>query len=151
MLRRHKSEVLNDLPEKSVIVQYCEMEDAQQEFYRQTRNQFRDKFLDKQSDRRNAIALLEGLMRLRQAANHPVMVQKDYAESSGKYELVCEMIQDICRQGNKALVFSSFTEHLKLYRQYLDEHNIRYCYIDGSTKDRQEQVELFQNSDDYPL
>lgn len=151
MLRRHKSDVLNDLPEKSVIVQYCEMEDAQQEFYRQTRNQFRDKFLDKQSDRHNAIALLEGLMRLRQVANHPVMVQKDYAESSGKYELVCEMIQDICRQGNKALVFSSFTEHLKLYRQYLDEHNIRYCYIDGSTKDRQEQVELFQNSDDYPL
>lgn len=150
LLRRHKSEVLSDLPEKSIIVQYCEMDDAQQEFYRQIRNQFRDKILDQKSGQQNAIALLEGLMRLRQAANHPLLADKNYTGSSGKFELVCEMLDDIHRQGNKALVFSSFTEHLKLFRQQLDEQGLKYCYIDGSTKDRQEQVEIFQQSDDYP-
>ena len=151
LLRRHKSEVLKDLPEKSIIVQYCDMDDSQQEFYRQTRNQFRDKILDQKSGQHHAIALLEGLMRLRQAANHPLMVDKNYTGSSGKYELVCEMLDDIYRQGSKALVFSSFTEHLKLFREYLDEQQLNYCYIDGSTKDRQEQVEKFQSNDDYPF
>jgi len=151
LLRRHKSEVLHDLPEKSIIVQYCDMDESQQEFYRQTRNQFRDKILDQKSGQHHAIALLEGLMRLRQAANHPLMVDKNYTGSSGKYELVCEMLDDIYRQGSKALVFSSFTEHLKLFREYLDDQKLKYCYIDGSTRDRQEQVETFQNSDEYPF
>ena len=151
LLRRHKSEVLHDLPEKSIIVQYCEMDESQQEFYRQTRNKFRDKILDQKGGQQNAIALLEGLMRLRQAANHPLMVDKTYPGSSGKFELVCEMLDDIQRQGSKALIFSSFTEHLKLFRQQLDEQKLNYCYIDGSTKDRQEQVDIFQNNDDYPF
>lgn len=151
LLRRHKNEVLNDLPEKSIIVQYCDMDESQQEFYRETRNQFRDKMLDQKNSRQNAIALLEGLMRLRQAANHPVLADKQYTGSSGKFELVCEMLDDIRRQGNKALVFSSFTEHLKLFRRYLDEQQVNYCYIDGSTSDRKEQVDRFQTSDDYPF
>jgi superfamily II DNA or RNA helicase len=151
LLRRHKSEVLHDLPEKSIIVQYCDMDDSQQEFYRQIRNQFRDRLLDQKKSNQNAIALLEGLMRLRQAANHPVLVDKAYTGGSGKFELVCEMLEDIQRQGNKALVFSSFTGHLRLFRSYLDEQNFNYCYIDGSTTDRQEQVEKFQSDDDYPF
>ena len=151
LLRRHKSEVLNDLPEKSIIVQYCNMDEAQQEFYRQTRNRFRDRILEQKNGSKNAIALLEGLMRLRQSANHPVLVDSGYSESSGKFELVCEMLEDIQRQGNKALVFSSFTEHLKLFRRYLDEKELRYCYIDGSSNDRQQQVETFQNNDEYPF
>lgn len=151
LLRRHKREVLKDLPEKSIIVQYCEMDEMQQEFYRQTRNQFRDKILDQKSNQQNAIALLEGLMRLRQAANHPLLVDKKYTGGSGKFEVVCEMLNDIQRQGNKALVFSSFTQHLTLFRRQLDEQQLKYCYIDGSTSDRREQVELFQNDDDYPF
>lgn len=151
LLRRHKSQVLKDLPAKTVIVQYCEMEEQQLEFYRETRNQYRDQILDQKNKTQNAIALLEGLMRLRQAANHPLLVDKNYTGGSGKLDLVCEMMEDIRQQGNKTLVFSSFTEHLKLIRNYLDEHNLKYCYIDGSTKDRQQQVETFQNNDDFPF
>ena len=127
------------------------MYEAKQEFYRQTRNRFRDRILEQKNGSKNAIALLEGLMRLRQSANHPVLVDSGYSESSGKFELVCEMLEDIQRQGNKALVFSSFTEHLKLFRRYLDEKELRYCYIDGSSNDRQQQVETFQNNDEYPF
>lgn len=151
LLRRNKNQVLKDLPEKTIIVQYCDMDEQQQEFYRQTRNTFRDKILERKDAQQNAIALLEGLMRMRQAANHPVLVDKNFSGGSGKLELVCEMLEDIRQQGNKALVFSSFTQHLKLFRDYLDEQQLNYCYIDGSTKDRQQQVETFQNNDDYPF
>lgn len=153
MLRRHKQEVLKDLPEKSVIIQYCEMSDVQQEFYRNLRNQFRDQWLEQKTNSNppNAIVLLEGLLRLRQAANHPVLADKNYTQSSGKFEMICEMLQDIHKQGNKALIFSSFTEHLRLYRQHLDESEIRYCYIDGSTKNRELEVARFQEEDDYPF
>lgn len=149
LLRRTKSEVLTELPEKSIFVQTCSMSTAQSEFYNQTRNFFRDKYMDAihNSDKLNTMLLLEGLLRLRQSANHPVLVDKDFSESSGKFETVAQMLDDVIAQGDKVLVYSSFVEHLKLYCLLLDEKHIPYCYLDGSTVDRKQQVELFQNDD----
>lgn len=153
LLRRHKKDVLKDLPQKNIIVHPCEMSEEQHKYYRELRNSYREKFLDGKGDKKgvNAVILLEGLLRLRQAANHPVLIDKEYTESSGKFEAVIEMLNDVLSQGDKVLVFSTFVEHLKLYRNYLNEHNILYCYLDGSTKDRQEQVERFQQQDDYQV
>jgi superfamily II DNA or RNA helicase len=153
MLRRKKTEVLKDLPEKNIIVQHCEMPPAQETFYKTLRNSYREKFLGgtKKGEKLNPFVLLEGLLRLRQAANHPVIIDKEFADNSGKFEMVLQLLGDVIDQGDKVLIFSSFVEHLKLYRQYLDEQGIRYCYIDGSTKDRKEQVEKFQESDDFPV
>ncbi len=153
LLRRNKSEVLTDLPEKTIIVQQCKMSEEQEQQYRDIRNSYRDKFIENvdSNKRVNAIVLLEGLLRLRQISNHPSMVDKDYSGSSGKYDMATQMMSDVINQGDKVLVFSSFVEHLKIYRHYLDMQDINYCYIDGSTKNRQEQVDLFQNSDDYQV
>ena len=153
LLRRNKKTVLKDLPEKTIIVQKCYMNESQLEFYRQTRNNYRDKFLEEKNNQKNvsAILLLEGLLRLRQIANHPVLVDKTFAQTSGKFETVTQMLEDVIQSGDKVLVFSSFVEHLKLYRTYLDERNIQYCYLDGSTKDRKEQVEKFQHNDAFPV
>ncbi|MDD4967893.1 MAG: DEAD/DEAH box helicase [Paludibacter sp.] len=153
LLRRNKSSVLKELPEKTIIVQTCYMNESQQEFYRQTRNNYRDRFLEAmgKNDKLSPILLLEGLLRLRQTANHPVLVDKDFTQTSGKFETVTQMMVDVVQSGEKVLVFSSFVEHLKLYKTYLDERKIQYCYLDGSTKDRKEQVEKFQKSDDYPV
>jgi len=149
LLRRNKTEVLTDLPEKSIIVQWCDMSDEQQRFYRDVRNSYRDKFLENKdsNDKVNPMILLEGLLRLRQSANHPLLAEKDYAEDSGKFDTVSQMLDEVVAQGDKVLVFSSFVEHLKLYRNYLDEKQIDYCYLDGSTKDRRGEVERFQNDD----
>jgi SNF2 family DNA or RNA helicase len=127
------------------------MNEPQREFYRETRNTYRDKFLGSTStdDRVNTMVLLEGLLRLRQTANHPVLVDTAYASDSGKFDMVCQMLEDVIAQGDKILVFSSFVEHLKLYRNYLDEQAIPYCYLDGSTADRQAEVERFQQDDTY--
>ena len=153
LLRRNKSSVLKELPEKTIIVQKCYMNESQNEFYRQIRNNYRDKFLEEKNKKEkvSSILLLEGLLRLRQTANHPVLVDKDFAETSGKFETVTQLMEDVIQSGEKVLVFSSFVEHLKLYKTYLDERQIQYCYLDGSTKDRQEQVEKFQNDDGYPV
>ena len=150
LLRRHKNAVLSDLPEKTIIVQTCEMSDEQQRFYRDIRNSYRDKFLESKDENNkiSPIILLEGLLRLRQSANHPKLVEGDYPGNSGKFEIVTQLLEDVIRQGDKVLIFSSFVEHLKLYKNYLDEREIQYCYLDGSTKDRKEQVERFQNTDD---
>ena len=153
LLRRNKSSVLKELPEKTIIVQKCFMNESQIEFYRQTRNNYRDRFLEEKNKNDNVspILLLEGLLRLRQIANHPVLVDNTFDQTSGKFETVTQMLEDIVQSGNKVLVFSSFVEHLKLYKTYLDERQIRYCYLDGSTKNRKEQVEKFQHEDSYPI
>lgn len=153
LLRRNKSEVLTELPEKSIIVQKCYMNESQQEFYRETRNNYRDKFLDEmgKEEKVSSIVILEGLLRLRQTANHPILVDKSFTHTSGKFETVTQMLEDVIHQGDKVLVFSSFVEHLKLYKKYLDDREINYCYLDGSTKDRREQVEKFQNKEDFPV
>ncbi len=153
LLRRHKSNVLKELPEKSIFVQYCDMTDDQHGFYKDIRNSYRDKFLENKdvNERVNPMIMLEGLLRLRQSANHPVLVDKEYTESSAKFETVCQLLQEVIAQGDKVLVFSSFVEHLKLYKNKLDSLSIPYCYLDGSTKDRKTQVENFQQNDEFQV
>jgi superfamily II DNA or RNA helicase len=153
ILRRTKAEVLPDLPEKQITVQWCDMTEAQHKRYKDYRNFYRDKFLNNKDEngRVNAFVLLEGLLRLRQIANHPILVDKSYNELSGKFELAFEMLQEITENDNKILVFSSFVEHLKLFRDTLDNSGIVYAYLDGSTKDRKEQVEKFQYNPDVKI
>ena len=147
LLRRIKKEVLTDLPEKLIISQMCDMTEEQKLFYRNIRNSYRDKFIEsKSSDEKvNPIILLEGLLRLRQTANHPVLADESYSEDSGKFETVTNMLNEVILQGDKVLLFSSFVQHLKLYRDYLDKNKIKYCYLDGSVKDRGNLVNQFQN------
>lgn len=150
MLRRHKKDVLTELPDKTITVQWCDMSDDQHRFYKDIRNSYRDKFIENKNEKNNkvnAIVLLEGLLRLRQSANHPVLADKTYTGDSGKFETVCEKLNEVLEQGDKVLIFSSFTEHLKIYRAYLDETGTPYCYLDGSTTDRKNEVERFQNDD----
>jgi len=126
------------------------MSDDQYRFYKDIRNSYRDKFIENKNDKNNkvnAIVLLEGLLRLRQSANHPVLADKTYAGDSGKFDTVCEKLNEVLEQGDKVLIFSSFTEHLKIYRNYLNETQIPYCYLDGSTTDRKAEVERFQNDE----
>ncbi|MBN2776691.1 MAG: DEAD/DEAH box helicase [Bacteroidales bacterium] len=151
LLRRKKSEVLNDLPDKTILLEYSDMLPEQQSFYRELRNRYRDLFIDNigKNGKLNSVVLLEGLMRLRQASNHPILVDHDFVGDSGKYNSVCLKINEIVSKDSKVLIYSSFVEHLKLYKNYLDSNKIKYCYLDGSTKDRQKQTEIFQNNPDY--
>lgn len=152
ILRRLKSRVAKDLPEKTISINYCEMNAEQQEFYLQIKNQYRHSILSPNEDSSKIkFNLLEGLLRLRQIANHPKLYDKNYSGESGKFNEVCEMLIAALSYNNKTLIFSSFTEHLKLFKNYLEEQNTPFCYLDGQTKDREQQVSLFQNNPDYKV
>jgi len=146
LLRRKKSEVLKDLPEKTILIEYSDMTSEQHSFYRDLRNQYRDLFIENigKQGKLNAIVLLKGLMRLRQASNHPVLVDTEYSGDSGKYNSVCLKINEIVAKKSKLLIYSSFVEHLKLYKHFLDDNQIKYCYLDGATTDREFQTKVFQ-------
>jgi SNF2 family DNA or RNA helicase len=97
------------------------------------------------------MVLLQGLTKLRQIANHPKMVDAEYEGDSGKMEEILSKIETATNEGHKVLVFSQFVKHLTIVREHLDEQNVSYAYLDGSTIDRQKQVELFQNDDSIKL
>jgi SNF2 family DNA or RNA helicase len=89
--------------------------------------------------------ILEGLTKLRQLANHPRMLEPSYAGDSGKMEDITHMLENALAEGHKVLVFSQFVKHLHLIRQHLKKNKIEFAYLDGSSIDRREQVERFNN------
>jgi SNF2 family DNA or RNA helicase len=95
--------------------------------------------------------LLQGLTKLRQLANHPAMVDESYSGDSGKMESLRHKIESAVLEGHKILIFSQFVKHLSLVRKHLDQSDIAYAYLDGSTKDRQGQVDLFQSNEDIKV
>ena len=70
---------------------------------------------------KSAIVVLQGLMKLRQISNHPVMAYDDYASGSGKFETVLQDMESVISEGHKILVFSSFVKHLDLYAAELEK------------------------------
>src|SRR5213078_1800529 len=98
------------------------------------------------------IQVLEALLRLRQAACHPGLIDpKRQGERSAKLDVLMEELREVIEGGHKALVFSQFTSLLRIVRNHLDAGGIAYEYLDGATRDRQVRVEHFQNDADCRL
>jgi SNF2 family DNA or RNA helicase len=154
ILRRLKSQVATDLPEKIINVKYSAMTAEQEEIYDEVKNYYREKIISdiKSTGRNNQqFTLLRGLTQLRQIANHPKLVRDNYTGDSGKLEDVTYMLQSTISEGHKVLVFSQFVRHLAIVKEYLEKEGISYAYLDGSTKDRQAQVEKFQDQEDIKV
>jgi superfamily II DNA or RNA helicase len=151
ILRRTKEQVARELPPKTEQTVYCEMEPEQRKLYNELRAHYRASLLGKiETDgiAKSKIQVLEALLRLRQAACHPGLVDpKRRGEGSAKLDTLINQIEEVVSEGHKALVFSQFTTLLGIVRERLDEAKVTYEYLDGKTKDRQERVERFQNDD----
>ena len=95
---------------------------------------------------KSKIHVLEALLRLRQAACHPGLLDKKRAhEPSAKLDVLLEQLREVLGEGHKALVFSQFTSLLAILRQRLESAGLQYEYLDGKTRDRQSRVDSFQN------
>jgi hypothetical protein len=150
MLRRHKSQVALDLPPKVESVHYCEMAEEQEQRYEETKSYYRNfilEHIEEEGISKSQIVVLQGLTKLRQLANHPRMIDESYEGESGKLEEIQSKLEELMSENHKVLIFSQFIRHLTIIRRYLDEKGIRYAYLDGSTIDRQAQVELFQQDE----
>lgn len=154
ILRRHKSQVATELPAKVENIHYCQMSKTQEEEYERVKSQYRNQILesiDEKGVNGSQILLLQGLTKLRQIANHPKMVDEKYEADSGKMEDILHMMHSALGDDHKILIFSQFVKHLTIFREYLDKEGIKYAYLDGATKDRQGQVEDFQQSEDIRI
>ncbi len=148
ILRRTKGQVAADLPEKTEQTLYCELDGPQRKLYDELREHYRQALLARVArDGMNQakIQILEALLRLRQAAIHPGLIDTARAgEPSAKLESLLPQLQEVVDEGHKALVFSQFTSMLGIVRTRLDGERIAYEYLDGQTRDRQARVERFQ-------
>lgn len=148
ILRRTKEQVLKDLPEKTEQTLYCELDTRQRKLYDELRDHYRAALTKRISDvgiKRAKIHVLEALLRLRQAACHPGLIDRaKQGQSSAKLETLLEQLDEIKQGGHKALVFSQFTSLLAIVRRELDARQVTYEYLDGKTRDRQDRVDRFQ-------
>jgi SNF2 family DNA or RNA helicase len=146
ILRRMKSQVATELPEKVENIQYSVMSPEQEKRYEEVKSYYRSKILDmidKEGVSNSKFTLLEGLTKLRQLANHPRMIDARYTGDSGKLEDVTHMLENALAEGHKLLVFSQFVKHLDIVREYVRNNRIEYAYLDGTSLDRKEQVDRF--------
>jgi len=154
ILRRHKSQVAKDLPKKIENVHYSDMTQEQETRYDEVKSFYRNKILDEietKGLKQSSFLLLQGLTKLRQIANHPYMVDPDYVDGSGKLEDISRMLENAIEQGHKILIFSQFVKHLSIVKNMLDEKGINYAYLDGSSTNRKQIVENFQNNPELKI
>lgn len=149
VLRRTKREVARDLPDKVEQTIYCQMAKDQEQLYNELRDHYRGSLMGmvrKQGLARSKMHVLEALLRLRQAACHPALLDEARIdEPSAKLDVLGLHLADLLEEGHKALVFSQFTSYLALVRRYLDERHISYEYLDGQTRNRKEHIDRFQS------
>lgn len=152
VLRRTKSQVAPELPPRSEQILECELAARQRVLYDELAEHLRATLLRQECHRglaRMSLQALEGLLRLRQIACHPALVDPFRAqEASGKLDVLMARVQSFAAEGHRCLVFSQFTELLHLARGRFRRAGIQHEYLDGKTSDRQERIDRFQNGTD---
>jgi len=146
ILRRIKSQVLEELPPRTEVTLEVTMSSEEMHFYEALRQNALE-ILERSSENKGRhLQILTEIMRLRQACCNPRLISQDNSIPSSKLDVFSSIIEELIASRHKALVFSQFIGHLDIIREYLDAQGITYQYLDGSTasKTRKEQVEDFQ-------
>ena len=155
ILRRTKQQVAPELPARNEDTMVCELGPVERKLYNQLRDHYRQAVLglvDRQGLKRSQFQILEALLRLRQAACHPGLIDpRKHAGSSAKLDALLERLDEARAEGHKALVFSQFTSFLAFVRRELDGRGVAYEYLDGQTRDRERRVARFQQDASCPL
>lgn len=164
ILRRQKADVLTDLPDKLESVVYAPLEGQQLKLYRAHEQHLREELTRQRRERKERqakraageqvsnVEVLAELMRLRQLCCDPRLVFENYRGHGAKLDAIMELVSSARDGGEKTLIFSQFTSFLELIARRLDEADIAYYTITGSTpkKDRVDMVNEF-NGNDVPV
>lgn len=149
ILRRLKSDVLQELPAKTEITLEVEMSNEELLLYEAQRLKALEN-IDAHSGEgagQNHLRILGEIMKLRRLCCNPSLVFPDCKIASSKLKVFGDTLRELQENNHKALVFSQFVGHLTILRHYLDTENISYQYLDGSTsiKNRKQRIADFQN------
>jgi ERCC4-related helicase len=149
-LRRLKSQVAKELPEKILMERYCELTPEQVQLYKQYASAEQEKIRNLPDAKvRIDTSILTAILRLKQICCHPALVTKDKSNiygRSGKLDAFLEIIDELEETGERVIIFSQFTEMLEILRKVFDERKHSYFYLDGQTpeKNRAKMIEDFQ-------
>jgi len=147
ILRRTKTQVLTELPERTEITLQVEMSKEEAALYESLRRDAVEKFIKNDLPEGNRqLQILAEITRLRRACCNPALIMKIGAPSSSKLALFADVVEELLDNNHKALVFSQFVDHLGILKDKLESMGVNYQYLDGSTpvKERKKRVSQFQ-------
>ena len=149
ILRRMKSEVLSELPEKMEYTVYADLTPEQRKMYMSYLTLAKNRTITLLNDGNNRMQILTLLMRLRQICCHPALFDDNYGYESGKLQLLMELAENAIDSGHRLLIFSQYTSMLEIIRSELGKKNIRCFYLDGKTQsyERSEMADRFNGGE----
>ncbi len=157
LLRRMKKHVAKDLPPKIERIAPCKLTTDQHKVYKQLLEDSKNKIaemVEQEGFNKSRMEILKTLLRLRQTCNHIDLLKLEGVKSknpSAKMELFFELLSEAMDSKHRVLVFSQFTSMLAILKKEMDERKIKYTYLDGSTKDRQDVVRKFNKDHTIPV
>ncbi len=156
ILRRSKVAVAPELPAKIEQIVYCDFEDQQKKFYEEMLEQTRQSIFELEmggaTQNNIRMAAFNQLLRLRQICADPRILDPKLEEGdSAKLQALLELIEESKDAGHRMLVFSTFVQALQIIKDALEDRDIPYCYLDGSTKNRQAVCDEFNANANIPV
>lgn len=156
ILRRMKKDVLSELPPVNDIVYHCHLSETQQDLYRSYAESARNelsKLVKKEGFDRVQIHVLATLTRLKQICCHPAIFAKEEIEAgdSAKYDMLMELLRTLIEGKHKTVIFSQYTQMLQIIKRDLEKMGLRFAYLDGSSKNRLNIVNKFNEDETIPL
>jgi len=149
VLRRTKSQVLEDLPPRTELLRLVELSPEERALHESLRQRAINRLERGQGKApgQKHIQVLAELMKLRRCCCNPRLVMPHCGLTGSKLQVFAELVDELRDNHHKALVFSQFVDHLTLLREHLDAQGIQYQYLDGQTppKKREQRINAFQN------
>ncbi len=149
VLRRTKTQVLEDLPPLTEIQRTVLMTPGEAKLYESVRKAAFEKLSSVGKSPQAKVQVLAELTRLRRLCCHPELVAPEAGLTSSKLESLLELVEELVASKHRALIFSQFTDVLALIKPLLEKKGIRYQSLDGSSsmKKRSAAVDAFQDGD----
>lgn len=156
ILRRKKSDVVKELPEKLINDIYIDLKDEQKKLYVAELNRVKEemnKIIKEEGMNKARFLILQLLTKLRQICIDPSIVYDNYTDGSNKIEQLENIVSEYTKNNHKVLIFSSFKTALNIVKEKLNNSKIKTYMIDGSVpaKTRIEMVDNFNENDDIKV
>ncbi|PCI78441.1 hypothetical protein COB21_01010 [Candidatus Aerophobetes bacterium] len=148
ILRRKKSEVLDDLPEKTEEIAYCNLSKEQEDLYNKVVTGNAGQHYNDQGDLA-AMHVFATLNKLKQVCNHPCLISKDLDQYDkipcGKWELFKQLFHEAQNSGAKVVIFTQYLNMIVIFKLFLEKEGIKFASLQGSTRNRREEIMRFKD------
>jgi SNF2 family DNA or RNA helicase len=150
ILRRTKTQVLQELPPRTEIPMYVELSNEEMAFYEALRRESLQILTSTETQAgQKHLLILAAITKLRRSCCNTRLANAEISLPSSKLAAFGDIVDELLDNKHKALVFSQFVDHLQIIKDYIEQRGIRYQYLDGSTpiKERQKRVDAFQRGE----